>query len=224
MPSGSSKKKLMNYFESGFSVIYLSVVIISGIYLTFKSAAGSEAWQFGIMALVLFAGDSCHLIPRILSQLSPSKKDYSTALGLGKLAASITMTIFYVLLWNIGVMHYQLQSVAWLWGPVSLLAALRLALCLAPQNRWTGAEKSLKWPILRNIPFVLLGLAVMAAYAAGALIKHDGLSFMWLAIFISFACYIPVVLWSGKNPKIGMLMLPKSCAYAAIILMSFSLN
>ena len=33
-----------------------------------------------------------------------------------------------------------------------------------------------------------------------------GLSWMWLAILLSFGFYLPVVLWSNMNPKIGMLM------------------
>lgn len=58
-----------------------------------------------------------------------------------------------------------------------------------------------------------------------AAFKYGGsLSFLWLAIMISFACYLPVVLFSKTNPKVGMLMLPKSCAYAAIVLMGVSLT
>ena len=36
---------------------------------------------------------------------------------------------------------------------------------------------------------------------------------MWLTIVLSFAFYIPVVLWSSAVPAVGMLMIPKTCAY-----------
>ena len=50
-----------------------------------------------------------------------------------------------------------------------------------------------------------------------------GLSWMWLAILLSFAFYLPVVLWSNQNPKVGMLMLPKTCAYLWMLAMCLSL-
>jgi len=34
-------------------------------------------------------------------------------------------------------------------------------------------------------------------------------SLAWLAILLSFGFYLPVVLYANKNPKIGMLMLPR---------------
>lgn len=36
---------------------------------------------------------------------------------------------------------------------------------------------------------------------------------MWLTIVLSFAFYIPVLLWSAAVPAVGMLMIPKTCAY-----------
>ena len=44
---------------------------------------------------------------------------------------------------------------------------------------------------------------------------------MWLAIVLSFAFYIPVVLFSGVFPPIGALMIPKTCAYVWIVWMGY---
>ena len=44
---------------------------------------------------------------------------------------------------------------------------------------------------------------------------------MWLAIALSFLFYIPVVLWADAMPMMGMLMIPKTCAYAWIVVMGF---
>jgi len=46
--------------------------------------------------------------------------------------------------------------------------------------------------------------------------------FMWLAILLSFAFYIPVVLFAGTYPLVGMLMLPKTVCYVWIVAMGFS--
>ena len=35
-------------------------------------------------------------------------------------------------------------------------------------------------------------------------------------ILVSFACYIPVILFVQQAPAIGMLMIPKTMAYVAI--------
>ena len=43
-----------------------------------------------------------------------------------------------------------------------------------------------------------------------------------LAIVLSFAFYIPVVLWADIVPLVGMLMIPKTCAYVWVVWMGFS--
>lgn len=45
--------------------------------------------------------------------------------------------------------------------------------------------------------------------------------FMWLAITHSFAFYIPVILWAGAAPLVGMLMIPKTCAYVWVVVMGW---
>jgi hypothetical protein len=45
---------------------------------------------------------------------------------------------------------------------------------------------------------------------------------MWLAVALSFAFYIPVVLFADAVPAIGMLMIPKTCAYLWIVWMGFT--
>ena len=42
---------------------------------------------------------------------------------------------------------------------------------------------------------------------------------MAAAIIISFGCYLPVTLFSKTKPKVGLLMIPKTCAYMWIIVM-----
>ena len=44
---------------------------------------------------------------------------------------------------------------------------------------------------------------------------------MWLTIVLSFGFYIPVVLWADVVPMIGMLMIPKTCAYVWTVLIGY---
>ena len=42
-----------------------------------------------------------------------------------------------------------------------------------------------------------------------------------LEALLSFGFYIPVVLWADAVPMIGMLMIPKTCAYVWTVLIGF---
>jgi len=44
---------------------------------------------------------------------------------------------------------------------------------------------------------------------------------MWLAILLSFGFYVPVVLWADVYPLVGMLMIPKTCAYVWAVWMGY---
>ncbi len=218
----SSKKNPARWVELVFNILYLITVFLSAFLLYRVAPAGSIRGKFALMSFLLVAGDSFHLIPRILSLLDSGDRDYTPALGPGKMITSLTMTLFYLFLWEIGKEYYVLNIKSSLSIIVYALALLRIVLSLLPQNQWTRKNPSVKWGIIRNIPFLILGATVMILFLVGAIIS-GGLPYLWLAILISFACYIPVVLFVHKKPKLGMLMLPKSCAYVAIVLMNFLL-
>jgi hypothetical protein len=40
-------------------------------------------------------------------------------------------------------------------------------------------------------------------------------------IACSYAFYAPVILWSGIVPVLGMLMIPKTCAYVAVAILGY---
>ena len=46
---------------------------------------------------------------------------------------------------------------------------------------------------------------------------------MAAAIIISFGCYLPVTLFRKTKPKVGLLMIPKTCAYMWIIVMGLQI-
>ena len=202
--------------ESIFDVLYLIFAIGSGIALLIKAKGRTVITLFGLMTLLLGAGDSFHLIPRVLNYWTDS--DYTAALGVGKLITSITMTVFYLLFEYARRRRYvitgQKPALITMW----LLAAVRIALCCFPQNGWTSAEPSLLWGILRNIPFAILGVMTVMLWF-GSASKDKALRWNWLAVTLSFLFYLPVVLWSQTLPIIGMLMLPKTCMYIWMIVM-----
>ena len=148
--------------------------------------------------------------------------DYTAALGVGKFITSITMTLFYILLYYVWRLRYQIKGQNTLTLLIYIMALLRIALCLFPQNAWTSPEAPLSWGIYRNIPFAMLGLAVILLFYQQAKNRNDrSFRHMWLTIVLSFAFYIPVVLFADTMPAIGMLMIPKTCAYVWTIVIGF---
>ena len=133
------------------------------------------------------------------------------------------MTVFYVLLYYVWRKRYQVEGQKNLTIAVYALSAVRVLLCMMPQNQWLTNKTSLTWGILRNVPFALLGLLIIVLFYRSAKDHGDkAFRWMWLTIVLSFGFYIPVVLWTDVNPLIGMLMIPKTCAYVWTVFIGYN--
>lgn len=215
-------KRTFGIAEAVFDCAYLCVGVAIGVFLLATAGPSRVRLVAGVAALVLAGGDSFHLVPRVMSIVSSKPEEYAEAMGRGKQITSITMTLFYVLLWWICI-GLAPNATSGDWTRIIMsLAAVRIVLCLIPQNEWTSARPPVLWGIIRNIPFLIMGIIVAARFSSLGGVA-PGASLMWLAIAISFACYLPVVLWVDKKPWLGALMLPKTCAYVWILVMCLSL-
>ena len=211
------------FIETLFDAVYLVSVITIGILMIRGSKGNKQFRLFGLMAVVLGAGDSFHLIPRALALCTTGLENCTVPLGLGKWITSVTMTIFYVLLYYVWRQRYQIKGKGILTAAVYALAAVRVVLCMMPQNQWLSANAPLSWGIYRNIPFALMGLLIIVLFYRSAKENNDAsFRWMWLTIVLSFGFYIPVVLWADVNPLIGMLMIPKTCAYVWTVLIGYN--
>ena len=143
--------------ETLFDIVYLCSVITIGILMIRGSRGNHQFRLFGWMAVILGAGDAFHLVPRAVALCTTDLENYTAALGLGKAVTSITMTIFYVLLYLVWRQRYQVAGRGGLTAAVYGLAGLRIVLCLMPQNQWLSADAPLSWGIYRNIPLHFWG-------------------------------------------------------------------
>lgn len=208
--------------ETLFDGVYLFSIITLGILMIRGSRGNSQFRLFGVMAVVLGAGDAFHLVPRAYALCTTGLENYTALLGLGKWITSVTMTIFYVLLYYVWRQRYRGRGQSGLTAAVYVLAGLRILFCMMPQNQWFSADAPFSWGIYRNIPFALLGLLVIVLFYRGAREQGDrAFRWMWLTIVLSFGFYIPVVLWADVMPMIGMLMIPKTCAYVWTVLIGY---
>jgi hypothetical protein len=209
--------------ESLFNITYLLGVVTIGIIMIKKSAGNKEHLLFGIMAVVLGAGDAFHLIPRTIALLTTGLENYTVMLGIGKMITSITMTVFYLLLYYVWRIRYKISGREKLTIAFYGLSLIRIVLCLMPQNMWTSLDAPLDWAIYRNIPFAFIGLIIIVLFYLEAKKTDDkAFRYMWLTIVLSFAFYTPVVLWVDVIPLLGMLMIPKTIAYVWTILIGYS--
>ncbi len=200
--------------ETLFDACYLIGVVALGIIMIAKSHGNKQYKLFGIMAVVLGLGDSFHLVPRAIALCTTGLENYTTALGIGKFITSITMTVFYIILYHIWRIRYDVKGQKNTTIAIYLLALLRIVLCFFPQNAWTSSAAPLSWGIYRNIPFTLMGILIVVLFYKSSREHNDKLfKNMWLTIVISFGFYIPVVLFADIVPMIGMLMIPKTLAY-----------
>ncbi len=205
----SSKTYAAHIAESAFDALYLtaSLSLAAGLLAT-----GRALW--GAATTILFVGDALHLIPRIYRFATGRT---SAAERAGKTAASVTMTLFYALLWWRAASLYGFDAVSA--TAVIALSSVRVALCLVPRS--FSADEPSFLPLLRNLPFVALGAVTATQYGMLATATPAALA-VALAIAASFAFYLPVAAFAKRKPKIGMLMIPKSCAYLAIAALGFA--
>lgn len=209
--------------ETVFDFCYLVGVISLGILMIRSSKGNKQYTLFGIMAVVLGLGDSFHLIPRAYALCTTGLENFTFALGSGKFITSITMTVFYILLYYVWRIRYRIVGRTATTFMVYLMALIRIVLCLFPQNAWTSVTSPLSWAIYRNIPFMIMGILIIVLFYTSAKTTKDFVfKHMWLTIVISFGFYLPVVLFADKIPLIGMLMIPKTCAYVWTVWIGYS--
>lgn len=209
--------------ETVFDILYLGFALTAGITMLLRGKTPLVR-KLGWMAALLGAGDAFHLLPRSYALFTAGLEANAAALGIGKFVTSVTMTIFYLILYAVWRDYFHIEGRKNLTVILYGLAALRIGLCLLPQNEWLTYRQPLLYGILRNVPFAVMGVIIIVIFAQET--KKTGLPafrYMPAAVALSFGFYLPVVLFSGMLPVIGMLMIPKTLAYVWMIWMGVRL-
>lgn len=215
------------WVEVSFNVTYLIVVYVLVVAMMRRQPAVAAAsrpvtrlfiWAFALLAL----GDTGHVGFRVLAYamggLDATADLFGRQVGLvglGALSTAVTVTLFYVLMLVIWRRRFD-RPYGWFGALLFLAAAARFVIMLFPQNQWNNEVPPQPWGIIRNLPLTILGLGVAALMLRDALARRDN-TFKWIAIMIvvSYAMYIPVILFVQVAPLVGMLMIPKTLAYVA---------
>jgi hypothetical protein len=182
----------------------------SALLLLLALRTTPRALLAGIMALVLAGGDAFHLLPRINVILTGRQEQLERALGRGKPITSVTMTVSMCFYAQIGLLVCSPRNLPA--GPVRSISlrwrASRCACCLK-----TGGSRVIR-------PSAGASGATYRFFCWGCLLRVcsvcNGNNAQGLGIRVARDCSQLRVLssrgalWANKNPKIGMLMLPKT--------------
>lgn len=181
-------------------------------------------YSFGFMlAAILVFGDAFHLIPRIIVAFRGSMWKQDFFLGLGTFISSITITFFYNVLIGMGDTleyseeEYNFGIEQW----ILYLTIIRLIIMFMPFNGWYKREPNHRMAVLRNIPFVFIGVLTVFGFLtiSGHANNYPSSFYMIivLMVILSFVFYLPVALHGKENPKLGMLMIPKTICYMILL-------
>ena len=226
-------KNLMNpqiipVFESVFNILYLTsvwyIVFLMSRTLPFVNTQDRKsAGLIRIAFIMLAAGDTGHVGFRVLANLLKGSGAQAVVfgtpmslIGLGMMTTAYTVTIFYMLFVYVWQARFN-QPANWLTNLVLTAGVIRLIFMALPGNNWGSPIPPQPMSIYRNLPLLIQGAGVVALILLSASRVEDK-TFRWIGwmIISSFAFYIPVILFSQSLPAIGMLMIPKTCAYLAV--------
>jgi len=216
------------FFESGFNLIYLALIWALVVRMTRNLPAVHEenrpaARSIRAAFILLAAGDTGHVGFRVLgyalggldTPVNILGSSMSLA-GLGTLSTSFTITLFYMILVIVWQQRFR-QKRSGLAGLLLAAGLVRLVLMALPGNDWAAVTPPYPMSIYRNIPLLLQGAGAAGLFLLSGYRTADRTfqTFGWM-IFLSFAFYIPVILFVQRIPMLGMLMIPKTCAYLAM--------
>jgi len=177
-----------------------------------------------ILAFLLLAlGDTGHVGFRVVAYAAGGLEKTVSILGqdvglvgMGALSTAITVTFFYMLVLVVWARRFQ-KPFGWFGYFLIAAGIARLIYMGLPVNDWNSVVPPQPYSLYRNFFLVLQGLGVAFLILRDAQAAKDR-AFLWIGICIllSYAFYLPVILFVQQVPVIGMLMIPKTLAYVAI--------
>lgn len=174
-------------------------------------------WAFALLAL----GDTGHVGFRVIAYALGGLEANPVLVGIGALATAITVTLFYMLLVDVWRLRFG-RALGWFGWFLLAAGVVRLGVMAFPQNQWDQVIAPYNWSLARNALLTVQGLGVMVLILRDAAARHDT-SFTWIGVMIalSFTFYAPVILWVAQVPMLGMLMIPKTCAYLGVAIIAY---
>lgn len=216
------------WFEIIFTLSYLIVLWMLVFAMKNRMVGISKGEEklarlFYLSFALLALGDSFHILGRVaayaLGGLDARPEIFGVPtgiVGIGALATSITLTIFYAVMLLIWKERFS-KEYGWFGVFLFSAALIRLIILAFPGNNWQSPTSPYDWAIYRNIPFWIQGLGVAFLFWRDGRAEKYQLypKLAWLFL-LSFSFYTPVVFFARQIPMLGMLMLPKTLVYGIV--------
>lgn len=223
----------MIFGEIGFNLAYLAFIWILVVQMSRSIEAVSPqnrrvAGLLRLAFILLAAGDTGHVGLRVLAYTLGGTSAQATVLGtpmslvgLGMLTTSVTVTFFYMLLVYIWRLRFD-QPSGWFANLLLAAGVVRLIMMALPGNDWGSVLPPQPMSLYRNLPLILQGAGAIGLILVYAYRQRD-ITFRWIGwmIVVSFGFYIPVILFAQEVPLLGLLMIPKTCAYLAVAFIAY---
>ena len=212
--------------EIVFNISYLiaiwALVVLMLRRLKTVSKEDTAIARLFILAFALLAlGDTGHVGFRVIAYARGGLEANPGLVGVGALSTAVTVTVFYMLVVFIWQVRFK-KPLGWFGWLILAAGLIRLGVLMFPQNQWEALVAPYGWSLLRNSFLVVQGLGVMVLILRDSRSAGDS-TFPWIGnmIALSYLFYTPVILWSAAVPLLGMLMIPKTCAYVAIAIIAY---
>jgi hypothetical protein len=219
-------EELRMWVEMIFNVSYLVVIWSMVVLMTLRKAqvspqnqkvANRMRWAFLLLAL----GDTGHVGFRVVAYAAGGLEANPVLVGAGALSTAYTVTFFYMLMVDAWRLRFK-KPLGWFGWLLLAAGVARLIVMAVPQNQWWQVTPPYQMSLFRNSFLVLQGLGIMVLILRDAAREQDG-PFRWVGIMIaiSYLFYVPVILFVSRVPMLGMLMIPKTCAYLGAALIAY---
>jgi len=212
--------------EISFNILYIVsiYVLVILMFLRRKNVEQSNRKQANRILIAFFLlalGDTGHVGFRVIAYALGGLEANALLVGLGALSTSITVGIFYMIILDLWRVQFK-KPVNVVYIILFISGLVRLGLFFFPQNAWGSTVPPADWGLYRNIPLLVLGIGVAILLLIDSIkTKNKTYRNIALWIFVSYAFYIPVILFVRLVPMIGMLMIPKTVAYVVIAIIGF---
>lgn len=220
---------LRMWVEISFNILYLIVIYFLVIRMSTALKKGLlhsdlpnlKLFRNGFLLLAL--GDTGHVGFRVIAyamgglEHSINLGGFTLPLvGAGAAATAYTVTVFYMVILDVWRRRFQSPK-GFFYVLLMVVGLARMVLMAFPANQWNQVVPPYFWSLLRNGLLTFLGVSTAVLMLKEGR-RHGDHVFnkMAVCILVSYAFYLPVILFVHQIPLIGMLMIPKTIAYIAM--------
>jgi hypothetical protein len=208
----------MTMMQITFGILYLAYISLIVIFMSknLKNVSDKEektAENIRLAFISLLIGDLGHVGARLFILLAENPSSYYGIFGVGVLLEMIGLIFLFIFYTNAWRIHFNKPNNL-LYKSLIGIGLIGLIIFIFPQNQWDTEPISYEWLIIRNIPWLLQGVALSFLIIRDARITDDRLmTRIGIIIFISFFFYMPVIFFASTEPRLGMLMIPATILY-----------